>query len=130
MRGISKNIWHNNENISGNNGNILSSNIPGNNGNILSSNKNGKTRFEPSPVDDDFIPTKSLKEAIKTRPSVSEFVKVIHVLDSKGTLLLILAEVSMPKKLVVNNLHIHNLAFTSFKKELKLNTEIIKQIWA
>ena len=118
MRGISKNIWHNNENI------------PGNNDNIPSNNKNGKARFEPCPIDEDFIPTKSLKEAIKTRPSVSEFVKVIHVLDSKGTLLLILAEVSMPKKLVVNNLHIHNLAFTSFKKELKLNTVNIKQVWA
>ncbi len=88
MRGITKNIWHNNENI------------PGNNGNILSSNNHGKARFEPSPIDDDFIPTKSLKEAIKTRPSVSEFVKVIDdVLESYSTFNT--AKVRMPKKLVV-----------------------------
>ena len=57
---MTKSIWQNTENSPGNNGN----------------NKGGKTKFEPCPIDDDLIPTKSLKEAIKTRPSVSEFVKV------------------------------------------------------
>ena len=61
VKGMTKSIWQNTENSSGNNGN----------------NKGGKTKFEPCPIDDDLIPTKSLKEAIKTRPSVSEFVKVI-----------------------------------------------------
>ena len=38
----------------------------------------GRARFENGcgSIEDDLIPTKSLKEAIKSRPSVSEFVKV------------------------------------------------------